>query len=157
VISVFRNLRVPPGPIIGAVIMSGLAFTLVVIIIARSPYTHGNLSPEGYDRTEVIRVGEEQPFPGIGLKDSGSVLNGDPVHDGRILFFSFGCASCHGLTGQDGTVGGRIDTGDVNLSELIREVRRGPKGMPSFVEEVLSDEEAERLHTFLESIEEASD
>ncbi|HLB26395.1 MAG TPA: hypothetical protein VJN32_01995, partial [Dehalococcoidia bacterium] len=63
------RLTVPPGPIVGAIMMSGLAFTLVGVIIARSPYTHGNLRAEGYDRTEISVVGEDVPFEGLGLRD----------------------------------------------------------------------------------------
>lgn len=151
-IPVFGKLRVPPGPILGAVMMSGLAFTLIVVIIARSPYTHGNLSAEGYDRTDIIYVGEEHPFTGVGLADPDLAETGDPVQDGRILFFANNCASCHGLSGQGGPVGVDLDTSEISLSEFIRDVRKGPKGMPAFIEEVLSDEEADQLYAFLDSI-----
>lgn len=150
----FGRLRIPPGPILGVIMMSGLAFTLVVVIIYRSPYTHGNLSPEGYDRTDVIRVGEEHPYEGIGLADPTGSLGGDPVADGRVLFFGYGCAACHGLKGQGSAVGDELDTSEISLSELLREVRKGPKGMPSFGEEVLSQEDVEKLHAFLESTQE---
>lgn len=150
----FGRLRVPPGPILGVIMMSGLAFTLVVVIIYRSPYTHGNLSPEDYDRTDVIRVGEEHPYEGIGLADPSGSLGGDPAADGRVLFFGYGCAACHGLKGQGSAVGDELDTSEISLSELLREVRRGPKGMPSFGEEILSQEDVEKLHAFLESTQE---
>ena len=142
---------VPPGPIMGAIVMSALAFTLIGVIIARSPYTHHNLEPEGYDRTDVATLGEPPPFEGIHLADP-DYTTGDPLTDGRILFFANNCASCHGLTGQGATVGGDIDASDFNLSEFLQEVRKGPKGMPAFVEETLSDEEAEQLFAFLEAI-----
>lgn len=146
----FRRLRIPPGPILGAVMMSGLAFTLVVVIIYRSPYTHGNLSAEGYNRTEVIHVGEEQSFAGLGLRDSASVLNGDPEHDGRILFFAFGCASCHGLDASGGPVG--KDIRDASANRMTRQVRRGPGNMPAFAEDVLSDSELQALIAFIASL-----
>ncbi len=147
-----RRLRVPPGPILGAVMMSGLAFTLIVIIIARSPYTHGNLSAEGYNRTGIIYVGQEHPFDGIPLADASLATTGDPVQDGRVLFFRYGCASCHGLQGQGGPVG--TDLGQSNGEEISREVRRGPKTMPAFLDGVLSDSDLEKLIAFLESTEE---
>ncbi len=142
------------GPIFGAVAMSGLAFTLVVIVIARSPYTHGNLRPEGYDRTEIVYVGEEHPFEGLGLADPQLVTTGDSAQDGKALFFQYGCASCHGLKGQGGAVGADLDIDDISRSEFRREVRKGPKGMPSFMEETLTDEDLEKLYAFLESISE---
>lgn len=141
----------PPGPIMGAIVMSALAFTLIGVIIARSPYTHHNLNPEGYDRTEVATLGEPPAFEGISLADA-SYATGDPLADGRILFFANNCASCHGLTGQGATVGGDLDISDLSLSEFLREVRKGPKGMPAFVDEALSEEEAEQLYAFLAAV-----
>ena len=147
-----RRRPIPPGPIVGAIMMSGLAFTLVAVVIARSPYTHGNLRPEGYDRTEIARVGQEPPFEGMGLADPQLATTGDPAQDGKALFFRYGCASCHGLKGQGGAVGTDLDADDINLSEFGREVRKGPKGMPSFTEETISEQDLEKLYSFLESV-----
>jgi mono/diheme cytochrome c family protein len=147
-----RALRVPPGPILGAVMMSGLAFTLVVIIIARSPYTHGNLSAEGYNRTGIIYVGQEQPYDGFPLADPALASTGDPAQDGRALFFRYGCASCHGLQGQGGPVGKDLSRSD--SEEISQEVRRGPKTMPAFESGVLSDSDLQKLIAFLESVNE---
>jgi mono/diheme cytochrome c family protein len=146
------RFSVPPGPIVGAIMISGLAFTLIAIVIARSPYTHGNLRPEGYDRTEIARVGEEPPFEGVGLADPRLASTGDPAQDGKALFFQYGCASCHGLKGQGGVVGTELDIDDISHSEFGRDVRKGPKGMPSFLEETLTDEQMEKLYSFLESV-----
>lgn len=144
-----RKLRVPPGPILGAVMMSGLAFTLIVIIIARSPYTHGNLSPQGYNRTGIIYVGQEQPFEGIGLADPSVADTGDPAQDGRALFFRYGCASCHGLQGQGGPVG--KDLSDASANRISRQVRKGPGTMPAFGAGILSDSDLQKLIAFLTS------
>jgi len=144
-----RRQSVPPGPILGAIMMSGLAFTLIAVVIARSPYTHGNLRPEGYDRTDVIYLGEEHPFEGIGLADPRLASTGDPAQDGRVLFFGYGCASCHGLKGQGAAVGKDLSKADAE--EISREVRRGPKTMPSFDLSVLSDADLEKLIAFLQS------
>lgn len=138
-------------PAILIVTISGLAFTLIAIVIARSPYTHGNLRPEGYDRTEIAYVGEEEPFEGLGLADPQLATTGDSAQDGKALFFQYGCAACHGLKGQGGAVGTDLDIDDISLSEFRRDVRKGPKGMPSFMEETLSDEDLEKLYAFLES------
>ncbi len=127
--------------------ISGLAFTLIGIVIARSPYTHGNLSWEGYDRTEIAIVGEEYSFDGLGLA-APFALTGDPVQDGRLLFFQYGCKSCHGL-GKGAIVGEDLD--DVSPSEVRREVRDGPGGMPAYSASDLSDEELEAIIAFLKS------
>ena len=144
-----RRRSVPPGPILGAIMMSGLAFTLIAIVIARSPYTHGNLRPEGYDRTDIIYLGEEHPFEGIGLADPRLAGTGDPAQDGGVLFFGYGCASCHGLKGQGQAVGKDLSKSDAE--EISKEVRRGPKTMPSFDPSVLSDVDLEKLIAFLKS------
>ncbi len=148
-ISMFGRLRVPPGPILGAVMMSGLAFTLIVVIISRSPYTHGNLSAEGYNRTDIIYVGQEHPFTGIGLVDPRLADTGDPVQDGRTLFFAYGCASCHGLNGEGAAVGKEL-AGDSAL-KITTKVRDGPKAMPAFDPSVLGDSDLEKLIAFLQS------
>jgi mono/diheme cytochrome c family protein len=138
--------------IIGLLTISGLAFTLVGIVIARSPYTHGNLSPKGYHRTEITLVGEEQPFEGLGLADPRLAQTGDPVQDGRALFFQYGCASCHGLKGKGEVVGKEI-SGDSAL-KISSKVREGPKGMPSFDASLLPDSDLQKLIAFLQSIKE---
>ena len=144
-----RRRSVPPGPILGAIMMSGLAFTLIAVVIARSPYTHGNLRPEGYNRTDVIYLGEEHPFEGIGLADPGLANTGDPAQDGRILFFRYGCASCHGLNGEGQAVGKDLSKSDAE--EISQEVRRGPKTMPPFESGDLTDADLEKLIAFLQS------
>jgi mono/diheme cytochrome c family protein len=130
--------------------MSALAFTLIGVILARSPYTHHNLEPEGYDRTELGSLDETPPFDTLRLADPELANTGDPVRDGRALFFGNECASCHGLNARGALVGGELDIDE--FADLLKDVRRGPKGMPSFVEEVLSDEDVEDLFAFLESV-----
>lgn len=139
----------PLGPILGAIVMSALAFTLIGVIIARSPYTHHNLNPEGYDRTDLASLDETLPFYGLGLADPELARTGDPVHDGQLLFLQYGCASCHGLEGRGAVVGGELDIDD--FADLLKDVRRGPKGMPAFDKETITDEELEDIFAFLEA------
>ena len=129
--------------------MSGLAFTLIAIVIARSPYTHGNLRPEGYNRTDIIYLGEDHPFDGIALADPSLASTGDPVQDGRVLFFGYGCASCHGLQGKGGAVGKNLSS--ANSEEISDNVRQGPKTMPAFDPSVLPDSDLQKLIAFLKS------
>ena len=140
--------------IVGFLAISGLAFTLIAIVIARSPYTHGNLSSEGYNRTEIAYVGEEYPFDGLGLADPELARTGDPVQDGRLLFFRYGCTSCHGFQGQGAVVGKDLE--EASPSEIRREVRDGPEGMPAYVSSFLSDEDLEEIVAFLMSEPQAS-
>ena len=141
---------VPKGPLLGLAVIMIMAAVAVVNVI-RSP--HHNLNePGGYDRTEVATLGEPLPYDRISLSDAAPIT-GDPLTDGRILFFANDCASCHGLTGQGATVAeDGLDTSDISAAEFLRDLRKGPKGMPAFIEEALSDEEAERLYSFLDAV-----
>lgn len=144
------RFSIPPGPILGAIMMSGLAFMLIGIVIARSPYTHGNLSPEGYNRTDIAYVGQEHPFEGLPLANPRLAQTGDAVANGQALFFSYGCASCHGLKGEGQAVGKKI-RGD-SANRISRQVRQGPKTMPAFDTSALPDADLEKLIAFLQSI-----
>ena len=145
-----RRFSVPPGPIVGMVVMSGLAFMLIAVIVARSPYTHANLSPAGYDRTEISYVDEEYPFEGLGLAKPRLARTGDAVQDGQLLFFAYGCASCHGLKAQGGVVGPGIT--DASPLEVRRALSQGPKGMPSFTTSGITDEQTASIVAWLQSL-----
>jgi len=137
-------------PAILAFAISGLAFTIIGVIVARSPYTHGNLaSPEGYTRTKVAYLGETYPFEGMPLANPDAAQTGDPVHDGGLLFFQYGCAACHGSGGAGGAVG--KDLTDASASKILEKIRLGPKTMPGFSSSQLSDEDIDRLIAFLRS------
>jgi hypothetical protein len=140
--------RLLPNFVVLAV--GGVAFLLIVVVVARSPYTHANLRSEGFDRTEISYVGQEPPFEGLGLADPSLADTGDPVKDGRALFFEYGCASCHGLDGQGGVVGKEI-SGDSEL-KISTTVREGPKTMPPFDANVLPESVLQKLIAFLQSV-----
>jgi cytochrome c551/c552 len=124
------------GSVIGVLMMSGLPSPLIGVIIARSPYTHANLRPEGYDRTEIAYVGEEHQFEGIPLANPRLAETGDLAGDGQMLFFRYGCMACHGQQGRGGAVG--KDISDEVASKISKKVRSGPKAMPTPASE-LSD------------------
>ena len=138
-------------PAVFVAAISGIALGLIVGIIARSPETHANVRPEGYDRTPIIYVGEEPPFTGIGLADPQLVTNVDQGARGRLLFLGYSCAACHGLNSRGGVVGPELDPDELSLSEFRREVRSGPKGMPAFTGVTLSDDAIDALYAFLEA------
>ena len=88
-------------PAVFVATISGIAFGLIVGIVARSPETHANVRPEGYERTPIIYVGDEPAFSGFGLADPGMVTNVDQGTRGRLLFMSNSCVACHGLAMAD--------------------------------------------------------
>ncbi len=104
-----------------------LAFTIVtgavlVIVLARTPNSHANVDPIGYNRTPVALLSDRVDFAGPGLAASvtGDASTGacstalatgvyaaedsGPCEDGRILFAVYGCAGCHGVDGRGGAV-----------------------------------------------------
>lgn len=139
-------------PIVLAATVSGLGFGLVVGVIARSPETHANVHPEGYDRTPLFYLGEPASFDGLGLADTGQLAAADPVERGRLVFVGAGCATCHGLDNQGGVVGPRLDVGELTVSDLRQAARTGPRGMPVFPEEILGEEDLEALYAFLQAL-----
>jgi len=137
-------------PAILTLTISGLALTLIVGIVMRSPYTHGNLSsPAGYTRTKVAYLGETYLFEGMPLAKPAEAQTGDAVHDGQLLFFQYGCASCHLGNGKGGAVG--KDLSDASPAKIENKVRAGPKGMPAFTSDMLSDADLQKIIAFLQS------
>ena len=138
-------------PAILTLAVSGLAFTLIAIVIARSPYVHANLRPAGYDRTEIVRVGEELPFEGLGLTNPQFAQTGAPVQDGAALFLSYGRVTCHGLDGRGGVIGPDLREAARSAPRVLGAVRGGPRSMPTFDPSLLTDEDPEKIIAFLRS------
>jgi mono/diheme cytochrome c family protein len=132
-------------------VISGLAFGLIVGIVARSPETHANVRPDGFDRTPVGYVGEQIQFAGGGLADPVPAA-ADPAVRGRLLFLAHGCAACHGLAGQGGVVGPSLGLEEMWLEDFGPVVRSGPGGMPAFAEEVLGDDDLGSIYAFLKAM-----
>lgn len=143
-------------PAVFLALISGLAFGLIIGVVARSPDTHANVHPDGFDRTPIGFVGEEIPYAGIGLADPQPAPDADPVSRGRLLFLGYGCAACHGLASQGGVVGPAIDLEELDRSDFRSTVRDGPGGMPAFTEEVLSGDDLDTIYAFLKAIRQAT-
>lgn len=139
-------------PFVLVAAISGLGFGLVVGVIARSPETHANVHPEGFDRTPIGYLGEQTNFDGLGLADPGLLATADPIERGRLLFFGASCVTCHGLANEGGIVGPSLDIGDLTTSDLRHAIQTGPSGMPVFPEEAFSDDDLEALYAFLQAL-----
>ncbi|MDH3471292.1 MAG: c-type cytochrome [Acidimicrobiia bacterium] len=127
-------------------VMTVLALGLVAVLM-RSPDTHHNFDPEGYDRSPVAYLDAAYVYPGLGLADIGS-LTGEAVGDGRTLFLKLGCAGCHGLNAQGGASAG--SPAFATRQWLGTVARTGlPGGMPAYSEADLSDAELDAIHAFL--------
>jgi mono/diheme cytochrome c family protein len=77
---------------------------------------------------------------------------------GRDVYVNKGCHYCHGYEGQGALpTGPRLAPEPIALDVFSNIVRRPPKVMPAYPEELLSDEELERIHEYLASIPEPPD
>ncbi|MBI2325107.1 MAG: c-type cytochrome [Chloroflexi bacterium] len=123
--------------------------TTLLVVGARSPYTHGNLAlgiDATYIRTEQAVVGPAVPFEGLG-RVPVALVRAEPVIRGAALYVNKGCAGCHGLYGRGGIVGPTIS--GQNGDEIREKTHAGPGGMPAFSEHALSNEEIESIVEYL--------
>lgn len=142
-------------PRLAAVLVTVFSLTLLVIG-ARSPYTHANLQPgddPSYTRTEPIFAGPPASHPGI--RDVVAVrVEDDPAATGARVFVVAGCAGCHALEGAGGAVGPRLTR--LTLSVFQKNTRQGPAGMPSYSRQALDDDEIVAVIGYLRALREAS-
>ncbi len=125
---------------------------LVILMIgARSPYTHANLA-EGFDpryeRTSQILVGAEADLAVHGSK--AMPAGADARARGAMLYVTQGCAGCHALEGRGGIVGPKI--AGVDNETVAERVRQGPVGMPRFSPAGLTDAQVADIAAFLTSL-----
>lgn len=141
-----KNILLPA--FIGSAVLM-IALTLLAIV-ARSPYTHSNLNTDfdpRYTRTDQIVVGAPIPFDTDRLALPPAKVQ---VMLGKQLFIANNCASCHGLDGQGGIVGPFIL--GKNAEELRTVTNIGPRGMPAYAPDALSDEDLAAIAAYLNVI-----
>ena len=86
-----------------------------------------------------------------GAAIGGSAQEGDVVERGRADYVEVGCYQCHGYQGQGGA-GPRLAPDPIALENFMRIVRRPPNVMPAYSPAVVSEDQLERMHAYLESI-----
>ena len=133
------------------VVLGLVTFAALVILMigARSPYTHANLATgfdPSYVRTPQAVLGEELSL----VHADASRMGGDPVARGAALYVSAGCAGCHALAGRGGVVGPRI--AGVEAATIAQRVRQGPVGMPRFSATALGEREVSDIAAYLRSL-----
>lgn len=154
--SSFDDASHPPLPLylpVSFVVLGLVTFAALVILMigARSPYTHANLAAgfdPRYDRTPQILVGAATEF--AGLSPDAVPTGADQVTRGAALYVTQGCASCHALAGRGGAVGPALAGVD---PEIVGErVRQGPAGMPRFSPAGLTADEIAAIVAYLRSL-----
>ena len=130
----------------------GSAWVATVLAVATvlTPLASGDpLQPERYDRTPIAFLDSDLPYTGVGLADDSLAETGDSLADGEMLYFQYGCAGCHGLSGTGAVVAPEL-LGEVgSLGGFIEDVRDGPDDMPGYAPSVLSDDDLELIHRYL--------
>jgi Cytochrome C oxidase, cbb3-type, subunit III len=124
--------------------------TGMVIVFVRAPVANTHITdPHSYTRTPIAYIDTAFPYIGFGLDDESAATSGDPVADGKLLYFKYGCSACHGLSGQGATVGPALVDEIGSFGSFSEDVREGPKGMPEYDEAMISDENLQKIYAFL--------
>ena len=146
-----RRLTVP---LAGSLIVVTLASVLIGVVI-RSPDTHANLwetVPAGYTRTAPILVGQEVGDVELTVDhDRLQEASGFAVEQGRAVYLTRSCATCHGLDGRGGPVGPSL--ANSSPETVKRMVREGRGGMPVYIDAHLSDADLAALTAYLRGLE----
>ncbi|MEE8456633.1 MAG: cytochrome c [Acidimicrobiia bacterium] len=122
----------------------------MVVVFIRAPVSNAHIrNPHEYDRTPIAHVGDEYSYVGFGLNDESAAQTGDPIADGAVLYFKYGCAACHGLSGQGAAVGTPLVDEVGSFGSFSEDTREGPKGMPGYDEVTISEENLEKIHAYL--------
>ena len=135
------------------VVLGLVTFAALVILMigARSPYTHANLNlgyDQRYERTQQILVGAQADL--AGRSPDSRLAGADTLARGVSLYVTQGCASCHALEGRGGVVGPKVAGADEET--IAKRVRQGPAGMPRFSTTRLTDAEIADITAYLRSL-----
>ena len=89
--------------------------------------------------------------------DTASAQNTTPsdVANGKRIYLSAGCFTCHGRAGQGGAYNYPapvLAQTRLPVEAFTVMVRAGPRDMPAYSDSVLSDKELADVHAFLRSL-----
>jgi mono/diheme cytochrome c family protein len=87
----------------------------------------------------------------MGLPTSSAQQTGVPGN-GRALYKSTGCGSCHGAEGQGTAAGPSLAAGPLPLTDFIAFVRQPTGTMPGYRAEDISEEDLTAIYAFLEPL-----
>ncbi len=124
----------------------------MVVVFIRAPVSNAHIrNPHAYDRTPIAHLGDEYSYVGFGLNDESAAQTGEPITDGSVLYLKYGCAACHGLSGQGAVVGVPLVDEIGSFGSFSEDTRDGPKGMPGYDEVTISEENLEKIYAFLKN------
>ncbi len=137
---------------IGVMLAATAVITAIgmVIVFVRAPVSNTDLTdPDVYNRTPIAYIDITYPYVGFGLGDESTAQTGDPIADGSVFYFKYGCAACHGLSGQGAVVGSTLIDEIGSFGRFDEDTREGPKGMPGYDDVTISEERLRKIHAYL--------
>jgi mono/diheme cytochrome c family protein len=106
-----------------------------------------------------VRLGLAALAAGLVLGSGAALAAGSP-DKGKVAFVKHGCFQCHGYVGQGSvaTSNGKVlyDTA-LPLEAFIAFVRSTNRAMPPYSEKILSNQDLEDIHAYLESLPKPAD
>jgi ubiquinol-cytochrome c reductase cytochrome c subunit len=76
---------------------------------------------------------------------------------GKAAYIQHGCWQCHGFQGQGGVTGPKLAPEPIPIEAFTAFVRTTDRGMPPYMEAVLSNEDLADIHAYLESLPKSAD
>jgi len=98
----------------------------------------------------ALVVSAGAPVSGHGAETPDETASAE---QGRALFDSFGCYQCHGHYGQGGVAGPKLAPMTHAFEVFNVLVRTPPRNMPPYTENVLTNEQLQLIHAYLQSLE----
>ena len=144
-------------PRLGFAVVIGLAVVLIGVMVLRGPDTHGNLwnvvRPD-YVRTDLATLGgtdiRTSPAKVAFVLPEAGLGPATAIDPGKRIFIEAGCAKCHGVDARGAPVGPSL--AKARPDTVRNTVREGPKGMPAFTKDQVSDDDVEKLVAYLEGL-----
>jgi ubiquinol-cytochrome c reductase cytochrome c subunit len=76
---------------------------------------------------------------------------------GKAAYVQHGCWQCHGFQGQGGVTGPKLAPDPIPIEAFTAFVRATDRGMPPYMEAVLSNEDLADIHAYLQSLPKPAD
>jgi mono/diheme cytochrome c family protein len=76
---------------------------------------------------------------------------------GKAAYIQHGCWQCHGMQAQGGVTGPKLAPDPLLIETFTAFVRTANRAMPPYSEAILSNEELEDIHAYLQTIPKPAD
>jgi mono/diheme cytochrome c family protein len=99
---------------------------------------------------------------GLAALAAGLILGGGgafaaSAEKGKPAYIQHGCWQCHGTQAQGGVTGPNLAPDPMPIETFTAFVRTTNRGMPPYLEAILSNEDLEDIHAYLQTIPKPAD